>query len=140
MPSASLRLLLSVLLTLLAAAALPSQKHVFSTHDWSGSGNSDVWADTKVVGDGRVYSVGTTLLTSSGTPPGIFSGVSAAIQALPFNFMGQKQVIIVQCADPSLPNGIAWQSYFYGSGGNGGRAEPPELCSRHSRVARQFGC
>lgn len=104
------------------------QDTVFATHDWSQLHPSqvpDTWADVKTPGDGRTYSVGTTLVgppdsattmaTQFSTRPAIYpaGAIGAFGSPLPG---GSKQVAVIQIAEPGQPAGIRGQAYFHGTG------------------------
>ncbi|HEX5053279.1 MAG TPA: hypothetical protein VFZ65_16000 [Planctomycetota bacterium] len=92
---------------------------MFATHDWNGVNvnEQDTWADVKTPGDGRTYSVGSTIAS----PPGTNSSFSTLMPSYPpgaaFN-NATKQVAIIQIAEPGQPAGIRGQAYFHGMGSN----------------------
>jgi len=105
------------------------QNTVFATHDWSQIHPSqvpDTWADVKTPGDGRTYSVGTTVVGPPDTTTWFgtdFSteraqywvGSDAAFGSPP---TGSKQVAVIQIAELGLTQsaGIKSQAYFHGTG------------------------
>ena len=112
-----------------AAAQQPpstAQQIPFSTHDFSlmNGIQSDCWADTKTPGDGRTYSVGTTTISRGiGTSAAYsqFSGRDGMVDPdvdsgslWPVTSANNKQVVVLQVADPTIVDGIAWQAFFFG--------------------------
>jgi hypothetical protein len=122
------RLLRAARLAVAAGLALASmcaqhaagvQQLPYSTHDSVSIASPvlDTWADVKSPGDGRIYSVGTTVIRKPGGVVSQFSEKDTPLEETgPLSFT-EKQVVILQVADPDNPqhpDGVAWQSYFGG--------------------------
>ena len=94
-----------------------AQQIRYATHDWSmlDPRGPDTWADVKVVGDGKTYSVGTAQVGPPITAGLVFSNRFAThAGASGWGNYGTRQAVVLQIAEPGQPQGILRQTIFHG--------------------------